>query len=129
MVWDVHGNSYLDLIGGIAVSALGHNHPAIVEAVTAQVSKLAHISNLFAHEGQVARPRSCSGAARARDHREGVFANSGTEANEAAVKLDRRIRGASARFRRRRGFHGRSMGSLSLTGKASIREAFSPIWC
>ena len=126
VVWDVDGNSYLDLIGGIAVSALGHNHPAIVAAVTAQVSKLAHISNLFAHEGQVALAEKLLGLA-------GVsgkvfFANSGTEANEAAIKLVRRVQGAQRPVfvAVEHGFHGRSMGSLSLTGKTSIREDFSP---
>jgi acetylornithine/N-succinyldiaminopimelate aminotransferase len=126
VVWDVDGNSYLDLVGGIAVSALGHNHPAIVAAVTGQVSKLAHISNLYAHEGQVALAERLLELA-------GVpgkvfFANSGTEANEAALKLVRRIQGSSRPVfvAAEHGFHGRSMGSLSLTGKTSIREAFSP---
>jgi acetylornithine/N-succinyldiaminopimelate aminotransferase len=128
MVWDVDGNSYLDLIGGIAVSALGHNHPAIVEAVTAQVSKLAHISNLFAHEGQVALAEKLLGLLGPGITGKVFFANSGTEANEAAVKLVRRIQGSKRPVfvAAEHGFHGRSMGSLSLTGKTSIREAFSP---
>jgi acetylornithine aminotransferase len=128
VVWDVDGNSYLDLIGGIAVSALGHNHPAIVEAVTAQVSKLAHISNLFAHEGQVALAEKLLALLGPGITGKVFFANSGTEANEAAVKLVRRIQGSKRPVfvAAEHGFHGRSMGSLSLTGKASIREAFSP---
>jgi acetylornithine/N-succinyldiaminopimelate aminotransferase len=128
VVWDVDGNSYLDLIGGIAVSALGHNHPAIVAAVTAQVSKLAHISNLFAHEGQVALAEKLLGLLGPGISGKVFFANSGTEANEAAIKLVRRVQGGRRPVfvAAEHGFHGRSMGSLSLTGKTSIREAFSP---
>jgi acetylornithine aminotransferase len=128
VVWDVDGNSYLDLIGGIAVSALGHNHPAIVAAVTGQVSKLAHISNLYAHEGQVALAEKLLGLLGPGVTGKVFFANSGTEANEAAIKLVRRIQGPDRPVfvAAEHGFHGRSMGSLSLTGKTSIREAFSP---
>ncbi|HET7018681.1 MAG TPA: acetylornithine transaminase [Streptosporangiaceae bacterium] len=126
VVWDVDGNSYLDLVGGIAVSALGHNHPAIVAAVTGQVSKLAHISNLYAHEGQVALAEKLLALAGVQG--KVFFANSGTEANEAALKLVRRIQGPSKPVfvAAEHGFHGRSMGSLSLTGKKTIRDAFSP---
>src|SRR5215475_13436275 len=53
LVWDVDGNCYLDMIGGIAVSSLGHAHPAIVAAVSEQVARLSHVSNLYVHEGQV----------------------------------------------------------------------------
>ena len=125
-VWDVDGNSYLDLIGGIAVSALGHAHPALVAAVTAQVGRLAHTSNLFLHERQVelaVRLIRLLGV----DGR--VFlANSGTEANEAAIKLVRRSQGASRPvFVAAEGsFHGRTMGALSLTGKSSFRTPFEP---
>ena len=87
-VWDVDGNSYLDLIAGIAVSALGHAHPAFVAAVAEQAGRLAHTSNLFLHEGQVAlaeRLLSLIGV----DGRV-FFCNSGAEANEAALKLVRR---------------------------------------
>jgi acetylornithine aminotransferase len=128
VIWDVDGNSYLDLIGGIAVSALGHNHPAIVEAVSTQASKLAHISNLFAHEGQVALAEKLLGLLGPGITGKVFFANSGTEANEAALKLVRRIQGPGRPVfvAAEHGFHGRSMGSLSLTGKTSIREAFSP---
>jgi len=126
VVWDVDGNSYLDLIGGIAVSALGHAHPAIVAAVSEQVGKLAHTSNLFIHEGQVALAErllwllGTDGKV--------FFANSGTEANEAAVKLVRRRQGQGRPVfvAAEHGFHGRTMGSLGLTGKASIREPFLP---
>ncbi len=133
VVWDVDGNSYLDLIGGIAVSALGHNHPAIVAAVSGQVSKLAHISNLYAHEGQVALAEKLLGllglgAGPGDQPGKVFFANSGTEANEAAIKLVRRIQGPGRPVfvAAEHGFHGRSMGSLSLTGKPSIRKIFEP---
>jgi acetylornithine/N-succinyldiaminopimelate aminotransferase len=126
MVWDVDGHAYLDLAGGIAVSALGHAHPAIVAAVSDQVARLAHISNLYLHEGQVRLAERLLGLLGA-DGRV-FFANSGTEANEAAFKLVRRAQGprrpvfvAAAD-----GFHGRTMGSLGLTGKPSIREPFAP---
>jgi acetylornithine/N-succinyldiaminopimelate aminotransferase len=126
VVWDVDGNAYLDLIGGIAVSALGHAHPALVTAVSEQAARLAHISNLFLHEGQVLLAEKLVGLI---EHDAKVFlANSGTEANEAAVKLVRRHQGASRPVfvAAEHGFHGRSMGSLSLTGKESIREPFTP---
>ena len=94
-VWDADGREYLDLIAGIAVSSLGHAHPAIVEAVSRQVAQVAHTSNLFLHEREIElaeRLLSLLGA----DGR--VFlANSGTEANEAAVKLVRRIQGPAGR--------------------------------
>jgi acetylornithine/N-succinyldiaminopimelate aminotransferase len=126
MVWDADGNAYLDLAGGIAVSALGHAHPAIVAAVSDQVAKLAHISNLYLHEGQVLLAERLLGLLSA-DGRV-FFANSGTEANEAAFKLVRRAQGPGRPVfvAAEGGFHGRTMGSLGLTGKHSIREPFAP---
>ncbi len=126
VVWDVDGNSYTDLVGGIAVSALGHAHPAVVAAVSEQVGRLAHISNLYAHEGQIALAERLLGLLGV-DGRV-FFANSGTEANEAALKLVRRMQGSSRPVfvAAEHGFHGRSMGSLSLTGKSSIRDPFLP---
>jgi len=126
VVWDVDGNEYLDLIGGIAVSALGHAHPALVGAVAEQAAKLAHISNLFLHEPQVLLAEKLAGLI---GHQgKAFFANSGTEANEAAVKLVRRHQGPGRPVfvAAEHGFHGRSMGSLSLTGKDSIRLPFAP---
>src|SRR5215469_619640 len=125
-VWDVDGNSYLDLIGGIAVSALGHAHPALVSAVTEQVSTLAHTSNLFLHERQVELAVRLIGLLGV-DGR--VFlANSGAEANEAAIKLVRRRQGSGRPVfvAAEHSFHGRTMGALRLTGKSSIREPFAP---
>jgi acetylornithine/N-succinyldiaminopimelate aminotransferase len=125
-VWDADGREYLDLIAGIAVSSLGHAHPAIVEAVSRQVAQVAHTSNLFLHEREIElaeRLLSLLGE----DGR--VFlANSGTEANEAAVKLVRRIQGPERPVivAAERSFHGRTLGSLALTGKDSIRTPFGP---
>ena len=126
VVWDADGVSYLDLIGGIAVSALGHAHPAIVAAVADQAARLAHTSNLFLHERQVELAERLLSLLRA-DGRV-FFANSGTEANEAALKLARRHGGPDRPVvvAARNSFHGRTMGALSLTGKDSIREPFAP---
>jgi acetylornithine/N-succinyldiaminopimelate aminotransferase len=125
-VWDVDGNSYLDLIAGIAVSALGHAHPALVEAVTRQVGTLAHTSNLVLHERQVELAERLIGLLGI-DGRV-FFANSGAEANEAAIKLVRRAQGAERPVivAAEGSFHGRTMGALAITGKESIRAPFAP---
>ena len=124
-VWDADGNQYLDLIAGIAVSALGHAHPAIIEAVSSQVAKIAHTSNLFVHEPGVALAERLLGLLNA-DGRV-FFCNSGAEANEAAIKLVRRRQGTDKPVVAAIGsFHGRTMGSLSITGKESIRTPFGP---
>ena len=125
-VWDVDGNSYLDLIAGIAVSSLGHGHPALVAAVSDQMGRLAHTSNLFLHERQVELAERLVGLL-GTDGRV-FFTNSGTEANEAALKLVRRRQGPDRPVivAAEHGFHGRSMGSLAITGKESIRVPFSP---
>ena len=124
-VWDADGNQYLDLIAGIAVSALGHAHPAIVNAVSSQVARLAHSSNLFVHEPGVTLAERLLALLRA-DGRV-FFCNSGAEANEAAIKLVRRRQGGGKRVVAAIGsFHGRTMGSLAITGKDSIREPFGP---
>ena len=126
-VWDADGNAYLDLIAGIAVSGLGHAHPALVEAVSAQVARIAHTSNLFLHEPEVLLAEKLLELLDA-DAR--VFlANSGTEANEAALKIAIKYGKANGRsylVATENGFHGRSMGALALTGKASIRDPFGP---
>jgi acetylornithine aminotransferase len=125
-VWDVDGRDYLDLVAGIAVSALGHAHPAIVDAVSAQVRRVAHTSNLYLNEPSIAlaeRLVDILGIDGAR-----VFlCNDGTTANEAAIKTVRRARPDRPRFvAAERSFHGRSLGSLALTGKAAAREPFAP---
>ena len=123
-VWDADGNRYLDLLGGIAVNALGHAHPALVDAVSRQLGTLGHVSNFFATEPQVAL------AERLLDlvGRPGkvFFANSGTEANEAALKLTRRT-GRTEVVATEGAFHGRTMGALALTAKAAYRESFEPL--
>jgi acetylornithine/N-succinyldiaminopimelate aminotransferase len=142
-VWDADGREYTDMFAGIAVSSLGHAHPAIIEAVSMQVRILAHTSNLFVHEGEVAlaeRLLSLLGASTPGASPPGAsppastgrgrvfFANSGTEANEAAIKLVRRYQGPDRPVfvAAEDGFHGRTMGALALTGKSSIREPFGP---
>jgi acetylornithine/N-succinyldiaminopimelate aminotransferase len=132
-VWDVDGREYLDLIAGIAVSSLGHAHPAIIEAVSRQVASIAHTSNLFLHEREVELAERLLGLIGADGTAEGrvFFTNSGTEANEAAIKLTRRFHGGSGHARTyvvaaEGGFHGRTMGALAVTGKAQIREPFGP---
>jgi acetylornithine aminotransferase len=126
LVWDPDGREYLDLIAGIAVSSLGHAHPAIIEAVSRQVAELAHTSNLFLHEREIELAERLL-ALLGVDGRV-FFANSGTEANEAAIKLVRRIQGPGRPVivAAERSFHGRTMGALALTGKESIREPFGP---
>ncbi|MEU8310576.1 acetylornithine transaminase [Actinomadura sp. NPDC048955] len=126
-VWDTAGREYLDLIAGIAVSSLGHAHPALVEAVSSQAATIAHTSNLFLNEPEVLlaeRLRELLGG----DGR--VFlANSGTEANECALKLALKYGKSNGRpyfVAAENGFHGRTLGALSLTGKAAIREPFGP---
>jgi len=125
-VWDADGREYTDLIAGIAVSSLGHAHPAVVEAVTRQVRAIAHTSNLFVHEGEVALAERLLALLDAEGRV--FFTNSGTEANEAALKLARRHQGPSRPVivAADGGFHGRTMGSLALTGKESIRHPFGP---
>src|ERR1022692_1663816 len=125
-VWDVDGREYTDLIAAIAVSSLGHAHPAIIDAVTRQVRAIAHTSNLFMHEPEVALAERLltllapDGEAGPADGRV-FFTNSGTEANEAAIKLVRRLQGAGRPVivAVENGFHGRTMGALALTGKSS----------
>jgi len=126
-VWDVDGNRYLDLIAGIAVSALGHAHPAIVSAVNDQVKKIAHTSNLFLHEPGVLLAEKLQSLLHAETRV--FFCNSGTEANEAALKVVRRKHSAKSRpvmVAADHSFHGRTMGALAVTGKESIRAPCEP---
>ncbi|HYJ28468.1 MAG TPA: acetylornithine transaminase [Nocardioides sp.] len=124
-VWDTDGKEYVDLLAGIAVNALGHAHPALVAAVTTQLSTLGHVSNFFATEPQVALAERLVGLLGWTDAR--VFlSNSGTEANEAALKLTRRT-GRTRIVAAEGSFHGRTMGALALTSKAAYREPFEPL--
>ena len=122
---DDQGRSYLDFLAGIATNVLGHGHPAVVKAVTKQVSTLGHVSNFFAHpEGLrlAARLQKMTGDSEARI----FFCNSGAEANEAALKISRRT-GRSRIVATQGSFHGRTMGALSMTGQPSKREPFAPL--
>ena len=123
-VWDVDGNEYLDLLGGIAVNVLGHNHPAIVQALCEQAPKLIHTSNFFTTTPQVELAERLLGLVGAEGRV--FFTNSGTEANEAAFKLTRRT-GRTKVVAAHDGFHGRSMGALALTWKPAYREPFEPL--
>ena len=123
-VWDADDNRYLDLLGGIAVNALGHAHPALVEAVTRQLDTLGHVSNFFATEPQVGLAEKLLELLGSDGK---VFlTNSGTEANEAAFKLTRRT-GRTHVVAAEGSFHGRTMGALALTSKVAYREPFEPL--
>jgi acetylornithine aminotransferase len=123
-VWDGDGNEYVDLLGGIAVNTLGHAHPALVAAVTEQLQTLGHISNFFTSAPQVELAEKVVAMV---GHPGKVFlTNSGTEANEAALKLTRRT-GRTHLVAAEGSFHGRTMGALALTSKAAYREPFEPL--
>jgi acetylornithine/N-succinyldiaminopimelate aminotransferase len=123
-VWDIDGKEYVDLYSGIAVNALGHGHPALVEAVHRQLSTLGHISNFFASTPQIELAERLvgltGGAGRV------FFGNSGAEACEAALKLTR-LTGRTRVVAAVGSFHGRTMGALSLTSKTTYREPFEPL--
>jgi acetylornithine aminotransferase len=124
-VWDADGTEYVDLLGGIAVNALGHAHPALVEAVTTQLSTLGHVSNFFATGPQVELAEKLLTLLGAGPGKV-FFTNSGTEANEAAFKLTRRT-GRTHVVAAAGGFHGRTMGALALTSKEAYRAPFEPL--
>ncbi|GAA1148617.1 acetylornithine aminotransferase [Kitasatospora gansuensis] len=123
--WDADGNEYLDLVGGIAVNSLGTAHPAVVEAVTAQIGQLGHVSNLFIAEPTVRlaeRLLELFGRAGGRV----FFCNSGAEANEAAFKISR-LTGRTHLVSLEGSFHGRTMGALSLTAQPAKQTPFVPL--
>jgi acetylornithine aminotransferase len=125
VVTDADGKIYLDFLGGIATSILGHAHPAIVKAVTKQVSTLGHVSNFYAHPSAITLAEKLVGMTGEKNAKV-FFCQSGAEANEAALKLSRRtgkVRVVAAQG----AFHGRTMGALSLTGQPSKREPFLPL--
>jgi len=129
-VWDDEGREYLDFLAGIAVNSLGHAHPVFVEAVSTQAAKLAHVSNYFTTEPALELAERLTRLAGATDGGRAWFGNSGAEANEAAFKLARLNNSGGARTRvigLIDAFHGRTMGSLALTGKAHLRQAFEPL--
>ena len=125
VVTDADGKTYLDFLGGIATSILGHAHPAIVKAVTKQISTLSHVSNFYAHPNAIELAEKLAAMTGDKNARV-FFCQSGAEANEAALKLSRRtgkVRVVAAQG----AFHGRTMGALSLTGQPSKREPFLPL--
>ncbi|WP_431875050.1 acetylornithine transaminase [Micromonospora marina] len=124
VVVDESGREYVDLLGGIAVNALGHAHPAVVAAVSRQVATLGHVSNLFVAEPPVALAELLLALA-GRPGRV-FFANSGAEANEAAFKLSR-LTGRRHVVATHGGFHGRTMGALALTGQPAKADPFRPL--
>jgi acetylornithine/N-succinyldiaminopimelate aminotransferase len=126
VVTDVDGNTYLDLLGGIAVNILGHRHPAIIEAVTHQIATLGHTSNLYATEPAIALAEELVGLLGADAQTRVFFCNSGTEANEMAFKLSR-LTGRTKLVAAQEAFHGRTMGSLALTGQPSKQAPFAPL--
>jgi len=129
-VWDDQGTRYLDFLAGIAVNALGHAHPVFVQAVSEQAAKLAHVSNYFTTEPALELAERIVRLAGAGDEGRAWFGNSGAEANEAAFKLARLNNGGGGRTRVLAlvdAFHGRTMGSLALTGKPQMRQAFEPL--
>jgi acetylornithine aminotransferase len=128
-VWDADGRDYLDLLGGIAVSSLGHAHPAVVEAVSTQVATLAHTSNLAMHEPGLALAERLAALVPAPTR---VFlCQDGATANEAALKIVRKHANATGRrggvVSTEGGFHGRTLGALSVTGSPAKREPFEPL--
>ncbi|MGA5302072.1 acetylornithine transaminase [Nucisporomicrobium flavum] len=118
------GSEYVDMLGGIAVNALGHAHPAVVQAVTQQISTLGHVSNFYVAEPPVALAELLLALA-GRPGRV-VFGNSGAEANEAAFKLSR-LTGRTHVVSTHGGFHGRTMGALALTGQPAKADPFRPL--
>jgi acetylornithine/N-succinyldiaminopimelate aminotransferase len=126
VVTDVDGKTYLDLLGGIAVNVLGHRHPAVIEAVTRQMATLGHTSNLYATEPGIALAEELVALLGADTQTRVFFCNSGTEANEMAFKLSR-LTGRTKLVAAQEGFHGRTMGSLALTGQPTKQAPFAPL--
>jgi acetylornithine/N-succinyldiaminopimelate aminotransferase len=125
-VWDADGNRYLDLVGGIAVNALGHAHPAIVTAVTEQVATLGHTSNLYVNPVTVELAETLLDVAGLAGQAKVLFCNSGAEAVETAVKLSR-LTGRTGIVACEGAFHGRTMGALTVTGQLAKRTPFEPL--
>ena len=126
-VWDDDGREYVDLVGGIAVNVLGHAHPAVVEAVTRQVATLGHTSNLVMHEPGIRLAERLKELVGAGEDSRVLFTNSGAEANEAALKLSRRLRPGGGWVACEGAFHGRTLGALAVTGQPTKRAPFEPL--
>ncbi|MCU1435772.1 MAG: argD [Pseudarthrobacter sp.] len=132
LVWDADGKEYLDLLGGIAVNALGHANPFVTSVISSQLATLGHVSNFFTSPTQIALAEKLLALAHAPAGSKVFFANSGTEAVEAAFKLARRNAGTDAAPRTKiialeGAFHGRTMGALALTAKEAYRAPFEPL--
>ena len=125
-VWDTDGKQYLDLLAGIAVNALGHAHPALLSAISKQAETLGHVSNFFASAPQIELAEKLLELSAAPAGSGVFFANSGTEANEAAFKIARRT-GRPRILSLTDSFHGRTMGALALTSKEAYRTPFEPL--
>jgi len=125
VVMDEKGKFYLDFLAGIATNVLGHAHPAVVKAVTQQISTLGHVSNLYAHPNAIELAKKLASMTGDKSART-FFCNSGAEANEAALKLSRKT-GRTRIVATKEAFHGRTMGALSLTGQPSKRDPFKPL--
>lgn len=128
-LWDDEGTRYLDFLGGIAVISLGHAHPVFVQAVAEQAATLGHVSNYFATPPQLGLAARLKRLAGTGDSGRVYFGNSGAEANEAAFKLAR-LHGGTDRPRilaLKNAFHGRTMGTLALTGKPAMQQPFEPM--
>jgi acetylornithine aminotransferase len=125
-VWDTDGRRYLDLVGGVAVNALGHAHPAVVRAVTEQINTLGQVSNLYLTEPVITLAETLLDLLGATGSGRVLFCNSGTEATEIAFKIARRT-GRSTLVAAHGAFHGRTMGALALTGQPAKREPFEPM--
>jgi len=125
-VWDADGRRYLDLLAGIAVNALGHAHPTLTAAISAQLGTLGHVSNFFATPTQIALAERLIGLAGGDAASRVFLTNSGTEANEAVIKMARRT-GRPRVLALEGAFHGRTMGALAMTHKPAYREPFEPL--
>ncbi|MGW5648572.1 acetylornithine transaminase [Saccharopolyspora sp. NPDC003752] len=125
-VTDADGKTYVDFLSGIAVNALGHAHPAVVQAVSEQIGKLGHVSNLYVHERGLKLAERLLDLAGAAGQGRVLFCNSGAEANEAAFKIAR-LTGRAKLVAAHGGFHGRTMGALALTGQPAKQQPFEPM--
>jgi acetylornithine aminotransferase len=125
-VWDADGTEYVDLVGGIAVNALGHAHPEVVRAVSEQIARIGHTSNLYVNPVAVELAETLLDVAGLTGNAKVLFVNSGAEANEAALKMSR-LTGRTKIVACEGAFHGRTMGALSLTGQPSKRNPFVPL--
>ncbi len=125
IVVDADGKKYIDMLGGIATNILGHSHPAVVSAVNRQIKTLSHVSNFYSHPNAIELAQILVRLTGDK-HSRVFFAQSGAEVNEAAIKLSRKT-GRTRIVAMTGSFHGRTMGSLSLTGQNSKRVAFTPL--